>query len=118
MLNSVGISCLVDESLLDAVVGVSGSSPAYVFMMIEAMADGGVKMGLPRAVAQKLAAPAVMGSAKMVLDSGMHPGHLKDQVASPGGTTICAIETLEKYGFRHATMKAVEAAATKSIEMG
>ena len=118
MLNSVGISCLVDESLLDAVVGVSGSSPAYVFMMIEAMADGGVKMGLPRAVAQKLAAQAVMGSAKMVLDSGMHPGHLKDQVASPGGTTICAIETLEKYGFRHATMKAVEAAATKSIEMG
>lgn len=92
MLNSVGIACQVEEKLLDAVVGVSASSPAYVFMMIEAMADGGVKMGLPRDVSQKLAAQAVMGSAKMVLDSGLHPGQLKDQVASPGGTTICAIE--------------------------
>ena len=91
LMDSVGLSYEVTEKQLDAVTGVSGSGPAYVFLMIEAMADGGVKMGLPRNVALKLAAQTVFGSAKQCLDSGIHPGELKDAVTSPGGTTIDAV---------------------------
>lgn len=117
MMDSVGESFEVTESQLDAVTGVSGSGPAYVFLMIEAMADGGVRMGLPRDVSLKLAAQTVMGSAKMCLETGQHPGVLKDAVTSPGGTTISAIESLEKNGFRYAAMSAVVAAAEKSISL-
>lgn len=97
--------------------GVSGSGPAYVFLMIEAMADGGVKMGLPRDVALKLACQTVYGAAKMALETGEHPGVLKDAVASPSGTTIYGIAELEKGGFRNCAIKAVEAAANRSIEL-
>jgi len=99
------------------VTGVSGSGPAYVFLMIEAMADGGVKMGLPRNIALKLAAQTVYGSAKQVLDSGIHPGELKDAVTSPGGTTIDAVHKLEELGFRNCAMSAVITAAEKSIAL-
>lgn len=108
---------VVKESLLDGVTGVSGSAPAYVFIMIEALADGGVKSGLPRDVALRLAAQVVKGSAEMVLTTGKHPGELKDQVCSPGGTTIEAVEVLESNGFRAALMKAVAAVVKKSKEL-
>ena len=111
MLDSVGYSCEVQESNIDAVVGVSGSGPAYVFMFIEALADGGVKMGLPRKLALELATQTVLGSAKMVRETGLHPGVLKDTVCSPGGTTAEAVHQLEKLGFRNCTMSAVVAAA-------
>ena len=117
MMSSVGETFEVTESQLDAVTGVSGSGPAYVFLMIEAMADGGVRMGLPRDVSLKLAAQTVLGSAKMVLETGQHPGVLKDAVTSPGGTTISAIEKLEETGFRYSAMSAVVAAAEKSIAL-
>merc|ERR1711998_768771 len=93
---------VANEGLLDAVTGLSGSGPAYVYLMIEAMADGGVRMGIPRAVAIQLAAQTVLGSAKMVLETGKHPGDLKDSVTSPGGTTIAGVHTLEKHAFRGA----------------
>mgnify|MGYP000246602080 FL=1 len=99
---------------MDAVVGVSGSSPAYVFMMIEAMADAAVAEGMPRKQAYKFAAKAVMGSAKMVLETGKHPGELKDMVCSPAGTTIEAVKVLEAAGFRSALMEAMEVCAEKS----
>lgn len=118
MMDSVGLSYEVTESQLDAVVGVSGSGPAYVFLFIEALADGAVKMGLPRDVALQLAAQNVLGSAKMVLETGQHPAVLKDQVCSPGGTTINAVSKLEELGFRNAAMQAVVAAAEKSIDLG
>jgi pyrroline-5-carboxylate reductase len=102
---------------MDAVTGVSGSGPAYVFMFIEALADAGVLCGLPRAQAQKLAAQTVMGSAKMVLDTGSHPGLLKDAVCSPGGTTIEAVKSLEQDGFRGAVISAVEKCAQKSQKL-
>lgn len=102
---------------MDAVTGVSGSGPAYVFMFIEALADAGVLCGLTRAQAQKLAAQTVMGSAKMVLDTGSHPGVLKDAVCSPGGTTIEAVKSLENDGFRSAVMNAVVKCAEKSQKM-
>ncbi|MHA1438345.1 MAG: pyrroline-5-carboxylate reductase [Promethearchaeota archaeon] len=96
LLNSVGIVVELDEKLIDAVTGLSGSGPAYIFIIIEALADGGVKMGLPRNIALKLAAQTVFGSAKMYLETKKHPGELKDMVTSPGGTTITAVHELEK----------------------
>ncbi len=99
----------VEERLMDAVACASGSSPAYVYMFIEALADGAVKCGLPRKDAYEMAAQTVLGSAKMVLETGMHPGELKDMVCSPGGTTIAAVEALEQWGFRNAIMKATDA---------
>ena len=108
---------VVPEKLIDAVVAVSGSSPAYVFMMIEAMADAAVKEGMPRPQAYKFAAKAVMGSAKMVLETGRHPSELKDMVCSPGGTTIEAVKVLEAMGFRSALMEAMEACANRSREL-
>ena len=105
---------VIPEKLMDAVVAVSGSSPAYVFMMIEAMADAAVAEGMPRNQAYKFAAKAVMGSAKMVLETGKHPGELKDMVCSPGGTTIEAVKVLEETGFKSALMQAMEVCAEKS----
>ena len=106
------------EELIDAVTGLSGSGPAFVFMMIEAMADGAVKAGLSRQVALQLAAQTVLGAASMVLKTGKHPGELKDAVASPAGTTIAGIKQLEENQFRYAVMSAVEAAAKRATELG
>ncbi|CAI5995601.1 unnamed protein product [Closterium sp. NIES-64] len=117
MFEAVGKIQQVEEKLLDAVTGLSGSGPAYVFMAIEALADGGVAAGLPRDVALSLAAQTVYGSAKMVLETGKHPGQLKDSVASPGGTTIAGIYALEKGGFRATLMNAVVAATERSKEL-
>ena len=108
---------IIPERLIDAVVTVSGSSPAYVFMMIEAMADAAVAEGMPRKQAYKFAAKAVMGSAKMVLETGKHPGELKDMVCSPAWTTIEAVKVLEAAGFRSALMEAMEVCAEKSRNM-
>ena len=108
----------VEEKLMDAALGVSGSGPAYGFLMVEALADGGVKMGLPRAVALELAAQTLLGAAKMCLESGRHPGQLKDMVTSPGGTTIAALHKMEAGGVRAALMDAVEAAARRAEELG
>ena len=114
LLESCGMTEVVSESLMDVVVGVSGSSPAYVFMFIEAMADAAVKGGMQRRQAYRFAAQAVLGSAKLMLETGRHPGELKDMVCSPGGTTIEAVEVLEKQGFRAAVMEAVDACIEKS----
>ncbi|MDU1323161.1 MAG: pyrroline-5-carboxylate reductase [Clostridium botulinum] len=114
---SFGKAEIVGEKLMDAVTAVSGSSPAYVYMFIEAMADAAVLEGMPRDKAYKFAAQAVLGSAKMVLETGMHPGALKDMVCSPGGTTIEAVATLEKHGFRNAIIEAMRDCAIKSKEM-
>jgi len=108
----------VKEHLLDAVTGLSGSGPAYVYMFIEGLSDGGVAAGLPREVATKLAAQTVLGAARMILESGLHPGALKDRVASPGGTTIEGIHELEKGALRATLMNAVRAAAEKSRKLG
>lgn len=118
LFNVIGNAYPVPEKLLDAVTGLSGSGPAYVYVLIESMADGGVRMGLPRDVALALAAQTVLGAAKMVQESGLHPGALKDAVTSPGGTTIAGIHALERGGFRAAVMDAVEAATLRSIELG
>lgn len=117
LLKSFGMAQEVPEYLLDAVVGVSGSSPAYVFLFIEAMADGAVAAGMPRSQAYQFAAQAVLGSAKMVLETGKHPGELKDMVCSPGGTTIQAVKKLEEKGFRSAVMEAMEVCIEKSKNM-
>ncbi len=114
---SFGKAEVLPEYLIDAVIGISGSAPAYVFMFIEAIADAGVLEGMPRDKAYKFAAQAVLGSAKMVLESGKHPGELKDMVCSPGGTTIEAVATLETEGFRGAIIKAVGDCIKKSKEM-
>ena len=112
--DAVGRTVILPERLFDGVIALSGSSPAYVFMMIEAMADAGVKEGIPRPCAYEMAAHAVLGSALMVLSSGTHPAALKDAVCSPGGTTIDAVEELERKGFRAAIMDAMNACAEKS----
>jgi pyrroline-5-carboxylate reductase len=117
LLSSVGKAFALPERLLDAVTGLSGSGPAYVFVMIEALSDGGVRVGLPRDVALQLAAQTVFGAAKMLLETNLHPGVLKDQVASPGGTTIEGLHALERAGFRAALMDAVEAATKRSAEL-
>ncbi len=118
LLSSFGFAAKVEEKHLDAVTGLSGSGPAYACLIIEALADGGVKMGLPRDLALKLAAQTLLGTAKMVLDSGEHPGVLKDRVASPGGTTIAGLATLEDRGVRGALIAAVESATRRSMELG
>uniref|UniRef100_A0A7S1WQM1 Pyrroline-5-carboxylate reductase n=1 Tax=Alexandrium catenella TaxID=2925 RepID=A0A7S1WQM1_ALECA len=109
---------VADEKLLDAVTGLSGSGPAYVYLLIEAMADGGVRMGLPRQTAMRLAAQTVMGAGKMALEAGKHPGELKDAVTSPGGTTIAGVHALESGAFRGTVINAVEAATKRSQELG
>merc|ERR1712217_235640 len=109
---------VANEGLLDAVTGLSGSGPAYVYLMIEAMSDGGVRMGSPRDVATKLAAQTVMGAGKMVCETGKHPGQLKDAVTSPGGTTIAGVHALESGSFRGTVMNAVQAATSRSKELG
>ena len=110
---SFGRMKLVEERLINAVACASGSSPAYVYLFIEALADSAVKYGLPRADAYEMAAQAVLGSAKMVLETGMHPGALKDNVCSPGGTTIAGVSALEEYGFRNSIIKASDACYEK-----
>lgn len=117
LLRSFGIAEEVPERLMDAVVGASGSSPAFVFMFLEALADGVVKAGMPRGQAYRFAAQAVLGSAKLMLETGKHPGELKDMVCSPGGTTIEGVEALEKMGLRSAVMAAVDACVKKSESM-
>jgi pyrroline-5-carboxylate reductase len=117
-LSAVGVAFPVKEKLIDAVTGLSGSGPAYVYQFIEALSDGGVAAGLPRDIATKLAAQTVLGSAKMVLTTGLHPGALKDQVTSPGGTTIEGVYELEKGGLRGTVMSAVLAATEKSRKLG
>ena len=118
MMATVGEVVGVSESQIDAVTGVSGSGPAYVYQFIEALSDGGVRVGLPRDMATKLAAQTVLGAARMVLETGQHPGVLKDAVASPGGTTIAAIHELERGGMRAAVMNAVVAAKERSVQLG
>lgn len=116
--SAVGVAYQVKESLLDAVTGLSGSGPAYGYAIIEALSDGGVGAGLPREVATKLAAQTMLGAAKMVLETGMHPGALKDMVTSPGGTTIDGLHELEKAGVRAGLINAVRAASEKSKKLG
>jgi pyrroline-5-carboxylate reductase len=115
---AVGKAVVVEEKHLDAVTGLSGSGPAYVFLFVEALADAGVKVGLARDVAGLLAAQTVLGAAKMVLESGRHPAELKDLVASPGGTTIAGLYALERGGLRGTLIEAVEAATIRSRELG
>lgn len=117
LLSSFGTVEEVPERMMDVVGGVSGSSPAYVFMFIEAMADGAVRAGMPRKQAYAMAAQAVLGSAKMVLETGKHPGELKDMVCSPGGTTIEAVKVLEEQGMRAAVMDAMDACIEKTKKL-
>ncbi|MDO5309649.1 MAG: pyrroline-5-carboxylate reductase [Planctomycetia bacterium] len=118
LLDAVGLAFELPENLLDAVTGLSGSGPAYVFMAIEALSDGGVKAGLPRPIALQLAAQTLKGSAEMYLQTKRHPGDLKDSVTSPAGTTIAGVAALEKHGFRAALIDAVECGANRSRELG
>lgn len=116
--DSVGLTVVLEESQLDAVTGLSGSGPAYLFLIIEALADAGVKVGLSRRASLQLAAQTVLGSAKLLIESGQHPGLLKDGVTSPGGTAIAGLHTLEAGGLRNVLMNAVEAATRRSRELG
>ena len=118
MLETVGLAFQVPESQLDAVTGLSGSGPAYGYQIVEALSDGGVRAGLPRNVATTLAAQTLLGAARMVLDTELHPGELKDAVTSPGGTTIAGLHALERGGLRAALMTAVLAATERSKELG
>lgn len=118
LLSAVGIAFEVKESMLDAITGLSGSGPAYVFTIIEALSDGGVRMGLPRETATALAAQTVRGAAEMVCSGDTHPAILRQRVASPGGTTIAGLEVLEDRGVRGAMLAAVKAASERSVELG
>lgn len=117
IMEGFGKAIYVEESMMEAVIAVSGSSPAYVFIFIEALADGAVLLGMSRKDAYEFAAQAVVGSAKMILETGMHPGELKDMVCSPGGTTIEAVKVLEEEGFRNSVIKAMLACGEKSKKM-
>lgn len=117
LFDAIGKTAILPENVFDGVIAISGSSPAYVFMMIEAMADGGVKEGIPRALAYKMAAQSVLGAAQMVLETDKHPATLKDEVCSPSGTTIEAVATLESKGLRTAILSAMDACAEKSRKM-
>jgi pyrroline-5-carboxylate reductase len=118
LFDAVGITVVLDETHLDAVTGLSGSGPAYIFLILEALADAGVKVGLSRRDAQRLAAQTVMGSAKLLLDTDEHPGKLKDMVTSPGGTAIAGLHTLEEGGLRTTLINAVETATKRARELG
>ncbi len=118
LLSTIGVAIEVSEKLLDAVTGLSGSGPAYVYLVIEALSDGGVRAGLPRDIATRLAAQTVLGAAQMVLETGQHPGALKDAVTSPGGTTISGLHALERGGLRGILMDAVQAATERSQQLG
>jgi pyrroline-5-carboxylate reductase len=118
LLGAVGLAVQVPERLMDAVTGLSGSGPAYVYVIIDALADGGVRAGIPRADAVRLAAQTVLGAAQMVLETGEHPAVLKDMVTSPGGTTIAGLAVLEQHGLRSALIEAVGAAVLRAHELG
>jgi pyrroline-5-carboxylate reductase len=116
--DAIGITVILEESAMDAVTGLSGSGPAYVFLILEALSDAGVKVGLSRRTSQLLAAQTLLGSAKLLLETNEHPGRLKDMVTSPGGTAITGLHTLEHGGVRTTLMNAVEAATRRSRELG
>jgi pyrroline-5-carboxylate reductase len=118
LFGAVGLTAIVEEELLDAVTGLSGSGPAYMFLVIEALSDAGVKVGLSRTVSQRLSAQTVLGAAKLLLETGRHPGELKDMVTSPGGTAIAGLHTLEAGGLRTTLIDAVETATKRAAALG